>query len=519
MGSPETLVPAPDNDVEGIMPSDNLDRYLDNPDSIYDLSKEEKARLKDKILLNLDDILERVDVDYSEELCDEVKKLMMALGKIDRTDYRDYEAQSRDFWRAILDSMDQVWEAIQFPTLGDYDSRVRQLYYLMGTQGLDVLTRECSCKIAEVEKQMFEAIHSDPYLISDYLQLQKAQLVSKMDSPEHRNNGDLHGFLSQAEGVRMASENGGWRFYLDRPGESWRIESYSSGVDGEFVAFVSDTNPDKLVVVPLGEASIAFLEGDYDAILARAEANLKSETENNRRLEAYDLPFSGKTQYIRVFPREYNSVVAGSLQASAMVMATLSAHYLNIDVRPPLFTDSPKQTLREEISLAYQNGVRMFVLDINNHGTQDNIAFRDVLTAADLVDLQSQFPEAEFQVNTIACFGGGLREGFLKAFKENPDLKRRFSVFLQSKPDVVNLAPSTGVLSSQSDAVDANLYSTFYNIFLMEKLQEPGVTYGEAAAYADRQTKHYIYNDAEALIRGQLIARCSLRLDSGEAVA
>ena len=80
MGSPETLVPAPDNDVEGIMPSDNLDRYLDNPDSIYDLSKEEKARLKDKILLNLDDILERVDVDYSEELCDEVKKLMMALG-------------------------------------------------------------------------------------------------------------------------------------------------------------------------------------------------------------------------------------------------------------------------------------------------------------------------------------------------------------------------------------------------------------------------------------------------------
>src|SRR5205823_5168521 len=140
-----------------------------------------------------------------------------------------------------------------------------------------------------------------------------------------------------------------------------------------------------------------------DALLEKAMANYAQEQrpENRRRLAAFDLPAEGTIVHLRLFPKTYDTNMAAQLHGSMLLSSALQQRYKDrdgrtrVEVRPPLFSDEPKQVLIDEIKTQYKDGkgAKAFCIDIYNHGVADGLCFAQKLTAADLTDVTRQFPD------------------------------------------------------------------------------------------------------------------------------
>jgi len=503
---------------------EKLSHYLQNLDELWDLSHDEKDKLIPVVVSHLEDQLSSFPELYDEDFANEINLWLKALRRLDREESIDMQLRFGENFEDLLSRMDDDFESKSPPTLADFDLYMRQLYHMMGSQESPVLKRFCRKGIEKLDREMREFLHGNLTLIDDYLAdrldpIQPRVPGQRWASSDHK----LVSVFRNVQGVDRAhpmkdDENQDlnlWSFSFVHDGETWNVEFLD--LEGEYVTFVSADNPLKLATFNYDEIWEDLMNPDdsrFDRIVSVAEANFESEENERgvRDLEAWDFPL-GSMSYIRVFPQDYDDVVTANLQSSSMMAYEFQQRYPGMEVEPPLFSDDPKVALREVISAAYnrtESPVRFFSLDLYNHGSSDSLNFKESLTADDIVDLSREFPEADFHVSTMACFGGGLRPGFERAFKDDPDLSSRISLFTQSKPNMVNYVPGSGTRTEgmEEHGYDFNIYSSFYYLYFMQALREdPLATYGEAAREADRRTKRTMLTDAEALINGKLVAQ------------
>lgn len=207
--------------------------------------------------------------------------------------------------------------------------------------------------------------------------------------------------------------------------------------------------------------------GRFADVVALAEQNYEQEQTQRTTLSKFDLPKREPLIYLRLFPRTYDETIATSLHASSMLASVLESKYPKMHRLPTIFSDYPKDDLKRVITEEYEKGVRYFCLDIYSHGSEEKLDFADGLSAADLAEIVKRFPQARFQISTIACYGGGLRKGFLSEFDLDKSLKSNLSVFLQSKPKATNPVARIESLLPNKSVEDAKDVSTYYHLFLL----------------------------------------------------
>lgn len=272
---------------------------------------------------------------------------------------------------------------------------------------------------------------------------------------------------------------------------SWKI-AVDPGPTGLCTIRRAD-NQNMLLVLPYQDLMNALEENRLPKLTAQAEENYRQEhrEEGVKALESYDIPRDEQSAYLRVLPKTFDSLVASSILTGGMTASTLERRYPNLRSYPMLFTDSPRDALMNSIREIRAEGRRHFVIDIFSHGMPEYLCFRERLTAQDLAAVMEEFPDCHFTFLTIACYGGGLSEGMQKIIANNPQLRSRVALFLQTRGNVGNLPTRGGV------AV------TDYTMHLLNALNNPATrTMGAAVRQADLATKSYLPVDSESIIRG-----------------
>ena len=322
----------------------------------------------------------------------------------------------------------------------------------------------------------------------------------------------FHGIIKRyvAEGIVQKEEvNGEIRYFIMNENQRWNIE-----LSGEYkVVIIADENPDIFYNIYLKDLFTGdlYLKQVLDNIrhfkrniVQVAEENYKREQESQDILKGFDLPKDQEIYHLRIFPNAniYDDVIARSLQFSSLLIGVLRKNYPQLTYAPPLFSSSRRvdADLKYAIQKEYERGCRYFSLDIYSHGDKTGFVSFDTihgpeLSAQSLIELAEKFPDAHFTINTIACYGANLRPDLLKAFEDKPELAKQFSVFLQTKPYIVNLGGT-----QQS----GEIYATDYYLFFAQALLQ-GKTYGEAAAEADQRVKKTLKLNPESIIDGTFI--------------
>jgi len=292
------------------------------------------------------------------------------------------------------------------------------------------------------------------------------------------------------------------KYTIENGDRKWYISGFCNEY-GQVALFAAD-DPHTSMVINMKTLMEALEKNNIESLFTQAEKNSAQELSQQERMKSYELPEESGA-HIRVFPRKYDSTVATNLQSSMLFADVMRKRYPNLAMSPILFTDNPAEDIKKEIRKQYDLGKRFFILDIYNHGSKKGLEFEKELNASDMLSIigdKDQFPDAKYQINTIACFGGGLRDGLLKGL-DNDSLKNRVSAFLQVKPHTPNFAGYTVVSNENLSSSDLQAYSTQYYLHLMRHLLN-GKSYGEAHVEADRHAKRTIFTDAEAIWNGNL---------------
>lgn len=283
---------------------------------------------------------------------------------------------------------------------------------------------------------------------------------------------------------------------------AWRIASYASN-KGDLVALVSADVPGMSITVTSQELAVALEGGTVDRLLEQAQRTYAEERNNREQLQSYQLPGNGGV-HLRMFPRAFDNTVSTNISSSMLFAKVLHRCYPALQTPPILFTDNPVRDVEHAVQEQYAKGQRFFLLDFYNHGSEEALLFQHQMKADDILRIAEKFPQAKFQINTIACFGGGLRKGLLQALERlpaNTPERQNIILFAQVKPHTPNFSGDSKT-SRLPDAWNQSS-STPYYLYLMQSLLE-GKSYGEAHADADAAAKELIFTDAEALWNGHL---------------
>lgn len=276
-------------------------------------------------------------------------------------------------------------------------------------------------------------------------------------------------------------------------------------ISGHLTAVIIENkqNPNIWKAISCKKFISLFRQKKLDKVFAAITAKYKKEKSQQARLKNFELPKKQKISHIRVFTKEYDRVMASDLHFSSLFARTLKSRYPKMDVQKILFTDNFKKDLIGRIKKAYDKGVRYFSLDLYSHGAKDYLQFAGKPNSKDLINIVKLFPDAKFTINTLACYGGGIGRDFPKLVKADPKVKNRVAIFLQTKPEFVNMGAGYENKRAKKIEKRSRSYSTFYYLFLTRALQQ-GKTYGEAVVEADRLSQKYMYLDPESIINGEL---------------
>lgn len=434
-----------------------------------------------------------------------------------------YDRAEEQALKSFLDGLDS-WQKSKTP-LRELDISMRKFHQLIGALGENGQASSLS-KMMEIERELGgKQADLMAYVKSSLDTSRKRGLDDRKSSQEAIQSGSknpvlkyimTHSVNSEIEkSPDFKSEKGRWLFQeklADGKKAGWIVEldSMFLQLHGRYYALRLASDPNVFVSMSEEEFRGALKGGRLDAKVKEARRTAELETKHADALMAYDFPKEGKIGYLRVFPDTHDKVISATLQSSMLLSAALTHRYgERLDNMQPIFTGSPTSAITGAIDKARAGGKgpAFYCIDLYNHGSPGEVAFDHGMTARDLVAIAKRYPDCRFAFTTIACFGGGLREGLLSEFKteleKDPDLKSRVALFTQTKPNVPNyLAAVTTGLSSHPYS------STSYYLHMVDALYDPKCkTFGEAARRADLRTKECLSIDAECVIDGQLIGR------------
>ncbi len=265
------------------------------------------------------------------------------------------------------------------------------------------------------------------------------------------------------------------------------------------------------------------------------EHSLEHDESRRKMLLEKDLK-KGETAFFAVYPKQNDPVITSSLLMSVIKERVFAARYdLPIATGRYYFSDSPLKDIEKEIDrqLVLNPKIKMFYIDINSHGSDTEFKFKTPLKIVELVELfnKNKYKEKglEFNIETLACFGAGVKQGLVEAYKKDPNLK--INAFMHTKPYVPNLGISVSSLDSLVLPEDperlkfgftvsdhkgtneqvqlmvydrlAKLHPPYMELLFLTEMMDPNVrTLGEAFHKADLKVREHISINAEAVIGG-----------------
>jgi len=449
------------------------------------------------------------------------------------------EKELIDFLSRIYQNFFQEWARLEKFPMDQADWRSRQLYQLTGEchDYSTAVNDFCFSKISEIDTLTLEALKQGRVPVKSFLNervaaIQKREaMTSRRFFMNARRNPDLDPYAFYEETmennfgysigkgiVRKEKRKGRMVYLMDGGGEGWRLEIFfDPDLENIQVAVISDRDPNVFTVIPLkvekGEENYNFLKNPqvFTQIIEKAKAQSREHENNRKLLKKYDIPSNQSSYCLRIIPQEYDMALEGFMQTSTVKMHLLQSRYPKMTIAPMLFSNSPKEDVKEKIKSQYEQGNRFFILEIFSHGDQEGLGnFKD-FGLEDILALSREYPDAHFQINTIACFGAGFRPAFFKEQQEG-ETYPNVSFFLQTKPDTINIATLTESKNNEEDPrcrmfppfVQPYQYSNYYGLYFMKALLR-GKRYGAAADYADKKSRKLLFLDPEAIINGQLI--------------
>jgi len=303
--------------------------------------------------------------------------------------------------------------------------------------------------------------------------------------------------------------------------ETWLIEAKQVRANVLLTRITNKKNPSVYAFAPIETLGAKIEEGKFAEIAKEAFENFTQRQETDKITERFDLPKDQKITYIKIFPQQKKArgskdILESSYHAAVSNEHTLARAYPRMKSLPTIISDTPKQQLINYIQESYIAGGRYFYLDIYNHGTPAGISFEEKLTAQDFMEITNLFPGAKFTINTMACYGGGLKDGFKRGFKADELARKilslspldmdqfertedRVSVFLQTRHDTKSLLSFT-----QKGDAEFIIYQSYFNVFFMQAIRD-GKNYGQAFLFADKKMEALLYINAEALIKGEVL--------------
>ncbi len=284
--------------------------------------------------------------------------------------------------------------------------------------------------------------------------------------------------------------------------ETWEISSFYE--EGIFIKSLN--NPNKVKIFFHLREFLELLEQDnFAQVIEQMEADYENEKKYQDLLSDFDLPRDEPIHYISVFEETDCGVIKPTYFGSMFFSEQLRQSYPNLEIGSLVRELDPIQTLETQIQREYSQGKRNFFLDFYGHGDEDIglMTFNPPITASVLTELINKFPDAKFVIHTFACEGAGFREGFLRIMQDNPELRDRISIFLQTKPRIPIVSFSTAERTASGNLSMAEM--TLYQATLARALSE-GRTFGQAVIEADRASKISGLNP-ESIIGGQLITK------------
>lgn len=401
-----------------------------------------------------------------------------------------------------IQKVEQTWNELseEDRTYDAYDAMIRKLYQRCA-QAEDRDAEEYTNAVRKHEKVLREKWGSTmPQMLEERVASMKmlvtketASSAQKILPALQRFGVDVSNFSIENDGLLYKKTSG-------QGEEKWKISINESGM----TVLRNENNPGAMLSMEFQNFLKAIENSEVEKLLDTANNNAKNEQEGQEILRAFDIPPNENVTHLRVLPkRSGDDLAPANLSTAAFISSALQKRYGNrMKIAPLVISDNPMKEIRENIrrEFANGNGSKIFVIDIFEHGTEDQIDFVSPIKASDLAALGKEFTECQFQINTLACHGGGLRNGFQEEFAKDPALAKRMNIFLQTKPSLVNYGgriENNGKKMQWSSPYYAHLAAGLY----------AGKTYGEAAADADQAVKEFSPQDAEAIINGKLIAK------------
>jgi hypothetical protein len=438
-----------------------------------------------------------------------------------------YEKAEEKSLQIALDDLDS-WKKTN-RSLRDLDLSMRQLHKLASALP-DGGRRAVGAKMQTIEAELL----GEPELVKAYVQkgIKSArgrgveERANSQETIQKSTNTPILKYIMSSLHDRLArnpdfkSDKGKW-YFQEKVGsdkkESWIIEldtPYFRLHGDRYITLRHAAKPEMFISMTKEDFESDLKTHQLGARVAEARKHAALEELHSESLKTYDFPREGKIGYLRVFPDSFDQVISATLQSSMLLSTALNHRYQDRFVSiEPIFNAAPTKSIIAEIERARRdgNGPKFFCIDIYNHGSKEAVAFDYPLCASDMVEIAKKFPDCQFAFCTLACYGGGLREGFLKELEKEPELKKRMALFLQTKPNMPNYLASTESAFSMHP-----FSSTNYYLHLTEALYDPNCkTFGEAVRRADLKTKEYMSLDAECILDGVLIGKAPRKATSG----
>jgi hypothetical protein len=511
--------------------------YLENPHKLpsnFD-DENEKKELIVAFRADFHDLMavesNQVDVDHVERMNQNAE----CLRQLDEQIFDEYKPIVTLFFEQLVEKDIQRWNKSEAVDLDEIDVRIRTVYKAKeGFRSDEEFSRFCNRLIFEIAARMEDYIDGGKANLDSYVNEKLSDLFPK---EEAHLDGDYAAEMEATFGlfvlegkIKVETTSAVKKYYFEVDGEKWRLELVTGKSAGaQLVAVVLDSDPKVSYIFDfsggsrlrrnLEETRMDYLNGGikldfWEDYAKEARENFERQAKNRDMLKQYDLPSDQPIYRLSVFHDYFDETVVKTLHSAVLLNYALKKRYPNMEIAPLLFNDKPKVEITDQVKAAYDNGVRYFSIDIRDHGDPDGFGFRvgkglDALQfgAADFLELFNKFPDAHFQINTIACHGAGLRVKLMGALYLKKVRKEQFSLFVQTKPDVVN------IISKVKNGKGGNSYSTYYELHFLRALLEGKKSYGEAVDEADEKAKEDLYLDAESIIDGHLISMNSSTYD------
>lgn len=283
---------------------------------------------------------------------------------------------------------------------------------------------------------------------------------------------------------------------------TWRITEpvVSGGLGGRYICFSNTADPlmqstsGMIDAFPAGTVSPDRIK----AILRAAQSRRASETADNARVAAFDLPRGEPILYTGVFDATDPTEENHARHFGSFLGQANGGAYNVVGAGNDTFaaTNDLLGRLEARFDGALAQGIKNHYLYFSVHGSENRIGFdlpgggRITLEPRELMALfrLPKYNQCRFTLRMNCCNSGGFRSGEMADLFRAPGEEGRISVFIQSKQELPNPIRSTEPRDIDATAPRGRNFDTPYDYYLVHFLSR-GMTYGQAHLAADRATK------------------------------